>query len=114
MKIKLPRFMRQPPMFSHRQALERLKNVGFAPSTIYDIGAFHGDWTKDARQVFPSAKYFLFEANADNKPALDATGEKYFMAVMSRHGDRRFALSRKDRALFRRSRADRAGDDAKA
>jgi len=83
MKIKLPRFMRQPPMFSHRQALERLKNVGFGPSTIYDIGAFHGDWTKDARQVFPSAKYFLFEANADNKPVLDATGEKYFMAVMS-------------------------------
>lgn len=85
MTIKLPGFLRPavPPMFSHGQALSRLKNLGFVPSTIYDIGAFHGDWTKDARKIFPSAKYFLFEANADNKSVLDATGEKYFMAVMS-------------------------------
>ena len=44
MTLKLPGFLRPatPPMFSHGLALERLKNLGFAPSTIYDIGAFHG------------------------------------------------------------------------
>jgi FkbM family methyltransferase len=85
MAIKLPGFLRPetPPMFSHGLALERLKNLGFAPSTIYDIGAFHGDWTKEARHIFPSAKYVMFEANADNKPALEATGEKFVMAVLS-------------------------------
>jgi FkbM family methyltransferase len=85
MPIKLPGFLRPatPPMFSHGLALERLKSLGFAPSTIYDIGAFHGDWTKEARPIFPSAKYFLFEANADNKPALEASREKFFMSVLS-------------------------------
>ena len=83
MKIKLPRFMRSPPPFTHEQALLRLKAMGLAPHAIYDIGAFHGGWTKAARKVFPGSGYFLFEANADNAPKLRETGETFFNAVLS-------------------------------
>src|SRR5262245_30637196 len=81
--MKLPRFLRPPPEFSHEQALQRLASLGFAPKTIYDIGAFYGYWTKAAKKVFPNAQYALFEANADNKAALDATGERYFLAALA-------------------------------
>lgn len=83
MKSLLPR-LHFGPMFSHGKALERLQNLGFAPSTIYDIGAFRGDWTKSARLTFPAAKFHLFEANANNEASLKATGESYFMAVLSK------------------------------
>jgi FkbM family methyltransferase len=90
MKIKLPRFMREPPAFSHVKALERLRMLGFTPAVIYDVGAFHGGWTKDARKIFPSAEYILFEANEDNIAALDATGERRVIAVLAgEDGDER-------------------------
>ena len=53
------------------------------PRTIYDVGAFHGHWTKTARKVFPDAGYFLFEANPDNVPKLMETGERFFAAALS-------------------------------
>lgn len=39
------------------------KSMGMNPSVIYDIGANDGNWTRDARQVFPAARYEQFEAN---------------------------------------------------
>ncbi len=83
MTLKLPRFLRPPPPFSHEQTLRRLAALGFAPGVIYDIGAFHGYWTKAARKVFPDARYFLFEANEDNEPRLVQTGERFFIAALA-------------------------------
>ncbi|MEZ5734624.1 MAG: FkbM family methyltransferase [Novosphingobium sp.] len=40
----------------------RLRNLGFRPSTIFDVGAFHGDWSLGARQIFPDAKIIMVEA----------------------------------------------------
>lgn len=34
------------------------------PAVIYDIGANDGGWTRDAKNVFPSARYEQFEANS--------------------------------------------------
>lgn len=42
---------------------ERLKKIGFTPTTILDVGAFHGDWTRFTQHVFPSASYTMIEAN---------------------------------------------------
>ena len=75
--------MRSPPLFTHEQALLRLNAMGLAPRAIYDVGAYHGGWTKAARKVFPASNYVLFEANADNVPKLRETGEKFFNAVLS-------------------------------
>ena len=43
--------------------LEELKNLGYTPSTILDIGAYKGEWTKDMLKIYPDSKYYLIEAN---------------------------------------------------
>jgi ribosomal protein RSM22 (predicted rRNA methylase) len=42
---------------------DRLKQIGFNPQTILDIGAFRGNWTRFTQSVFPLASYTLIEAN---------------------------------------------------
>ena len=43
--------------------LALLKHLGYTPDTILDIGAYHGNWTKSARQLFgEECNYYLFEA----------------------------------------------------
>jgi len=79
MRIGWPR--RRRAEFSHRQALQRLKTVGFAPRTIYDIGAYHGTWSRLAAEIFP-ADFVLFEANADNEPALKSSGFRYVIVAL--------------------------------
>jgi FkbM family methyltransferase len=47
------------------------KSKGVNPNVIYDIGANDGSWTRDAKKVFPTARYEQFEANAQHaKPGL--------------------------------------------
>lgn len=36
--------------------------MGYYPDTILDIGAHHGDWTKNMMSIYPNSKYYLFEA----------------------------------------------------
>jgi FkbM family methyltransferase len=38
-----------------------LKTLGFRPTHILDVGANHGNWTRDAITVFPNAHYTLVE-----------------------------------------------------
>jgi len=42
--------------------LEVIKNKGYYPDTILDIGAYHGNWTKSVKRIFDNSKYYLFEA----------------------------------------------------
>jgi FkbM family methyltransferase len=50
--------------------LEHLKNNGFAPSAIVDVGAYVGDWSRTAAGVFPSAPLLMIDANPKNEEAL--------------------------------------------
>jgi FkbM family methyltransferase len=38
-----------------------LKQAGFAPAHILDVGANHGNWTRAALEFFPEAQYTLLE-----------------------------------------------------
>ena len=38
-----------------------LKNKGYYPDTILDIGAHHGNWTNSMKSIYNDAKYYLFE-----------------------------------------------------
>ncbi len=38
-----------------------LRQAGFAPAHILDVGANHGNWTRTALQFFPGAQYTLLE-----------------------------------------------------
>ena len=41
--------------------IQILKNKGYIPDTILDIGAHHGNWTNCVKQIYNNAKYYLFE-----------------------------------------------------
>jgi len=45
-------------MFNH---FYNLRNLGYYPDAILDIGAYHGNWTKNMMSVYPNSKYYLFE-----------------------------------------------------
>lgn len=42
--------------------LEKLKNFGYYPKNILDIGAYKGIWAKTAMKTYPDSNYMLFEA----------------------------------------------------
>lgn len=39
-----------------------LKEKGYYPDTILDIGAHHGYWTMSMKQIYNNSNYYLFEA----------------------------------------------------
>jgi FkbM family methyltransferase len=69
--------------FTHEQTLRRFRSTGFSPSTIYDVGAYRGDWTKTAAAIFPASDFYLFDANELNIPFLKNTKRSFFMAPLS-------------------------------
>ena len=80
--LAFPWTKRKAEKLSHRNALARLKSLGFAPGVVYDIGAYRGGWARVAFEVFPSAKFVLFEANADHAGALAALGHRHVIAAL--------------------------------
>ena len=66
--MRWPLRARRAKKLSHYNALLRLREHGYSPDTIYDIGAYRAGWSGIARRVFPGASLILFEANADNLP----------------------------------------------
>ena len=38
-----------------------LKQKGFTPDTILDIGAHHGNWTSAVKDIYGDSKFYLFE-----------------------------------------------------
>lgn len=48
--------------FNHINYLQNLKAQGFEPKVIYDIGSCVLHWTKEAKKLWPDAKYILFDA----------------------------------------------------
>ena len=63
----------RPHEFDHVVArLSWLRNMGFQPRSICDIGASDGRWTIDCLTVFPSARYLCVEPLAESRDALDA------------------------------------------
>ena len=78
---------RKAQKLSHRNALTRLKSLGFAPAVIYDIGAYRGGWTRLAADVFPDAQFVLFEANRDHAGELAATGRRHVIAALGAEDD---------------------------
>ena len=45
------------------KSYQRLNKIGFTPTTVLDVGAYHGDWTRFTQSMFPRASYTMIEAN---------------------------------------------------
>lgn len=41
--------------------INKIKNHGYLPEFVFDIGACQGNWTEQCLSIFPNAKYYLFE-----------------------------------------------------
>lgn len=54
-------------------ALDHLKAQGFAPATVFDIGAAYGDFARQCHGVFPDARLVLVEPLAEYASALETT-----------------------------------------
>jgi FkbM family methyltransferase len=53
--------------------LEHLRDNGFSPSAILDIGANAGEWSRVAASVFASSRILMFDGDPENEPALHNT-----------------------------------------
>ena len=53
-------------------ALSGLKQRGYVPRVIYDVGAADGSWTRQALGYWPDSTYVCFEPLAERKSDLDA------------------------------------------
>ena len=48
---------------SHIDYLQKLKESGFEPKVIYDIGSCVLHWTKEAKKIWPKARIICFDAS---------------------------------------------------
>lgn len=62
----------RPDPLSLREALRRMSARVPDIGTVIDVGASDGQWSRVARQFFPTARYLLIEANPTHEPALRA------------------------------------------
>ena len=64
---------------------DNIKQMGFTPKHIIDVGANHGTWTRETLKYFPDAFYTLIEPQEWLKPSLqdilDANSKVSFNAV---------------------------------
>jgi FkbM family methyltransferase len=52
-------------------SLGNMHRLGFTPSLIVDIGAYKGEWSTMAREVFPAAEILMLEAQEERIPDLE-------------------------------------------
>src|SRR5271157_4925132 len=50
--------------------LETIRENGFSPVAIIDVGANVGDWSRAASSVFASSRILMFDGDPDNEAAL--------------------------------------------
>ena len=56
-------------------AYTRLRDAGFNPAYIIDVGACSGEWSRTVRQIFPKAPILMVEARASEIPNLHIAAE---------------------------------------
>nr|WKN36970.1 FkbM family methyltransferase [Tunicatimonas sp. TK19036] len=61
-------------MFRH---ITILKELGFHPPFIVDVGAYAGEWTKKVLDIYPNATYLMVEAQPSKKNNLEKIAQQY-------------------------------------
>ena len=65
------------PYPSMESTLYDLKQRGFNPTTTIDVGAYHGEWTRMFKKIFPSTKVLMIEAQTEKTEKLNEVCEKF-------------------------------------
>lgn len=58
-------------------SLKYLRDWGYCPKTIIDVGAYHGEWTQMVKKVFPTAKVLMVEPQENKKEILEFVCKSY-------------------------------------
>lgn len=69
-------------MENQKRRLFILRNRGFNPKVILDIGAYHAEWASMVQNLFPVAKIHLFEANKKHEEVLKNSGFDYHIGLL--------------------------------
>lgn len=69
--------------YDHVNYLWKMKSNGSDPKVIYDIGSCVLHWTKRAEEVWPDAKFYLFEAMDEVAEIYDHFGYEYELGAFS-------------------------------
>lgn len=67
----------------HVAFLRRLGEIGYTPKVVYDIGACVLHWTKQAQQVWPTAKVIAFEGMDEAEEVIKQGGVDYNIGLLS-------------------------------
>ena len=65
------------------QHIKYLSTINYLPNVIYDIGAAALHWTKEAKKIWPTAKYYAFEAVLEVEDFYKEYGIDYALGVCS-------------------------------
>ena len=57
--------------------INALKNRGFNPDNIFDIGCFRGLWSKQVLKIYKNSNYYLYDANIENEFFLNDLKKNY-------------------------------------
>ena len=58
-------------------SMNLMKQRGFSPKTIIDVGAYTGGWTSKVINIFPDANFIMCEAQPEKKSCLENIKAKY-------------------------------------
>ncbi|KRR27883.1 hypothetical protein CQ14_08575 [Bradyrhizobium lablabi] len=69
-----------------RFGLSAMAKRGFSPRTVVDVGAFEGDWSRLAREIWPQSRIVMFEPNVQKQARVsvvaDALGASLFCELL--------------------------------
>ena len=63
--------------------IDYLKTIQYTSSVVYDIGSAVLHWTKEAKQIWPNARYIAFEAMTQVEEWYNEYGIEYSLGVFS-------------------------------
>jgi len=82
---------------AHFEYLSKLKESGFEPKVIYDIGACVLHWTDRAKKLWPDAEYIAFEASPKLEFFYKEDKMRYHIGVLSDQTGREVDFFENDR-----------------
>jgi hypothetical protein len=69
-KITHHKYLNKNQVTNLAVALNSLKNRGYEPDNIFDIGCYQGIWSKKISKIFTKSNFFLYDANNENEQYL--------------------------------------------
>ncbi len=64
-------------------SLAQLREKGFSPALVVDVGAYEGRWTEMIKRVFPTTRVLMVEAQFEKEAVLGAVAQRHAGAVHS-------------------------------